>query len=277
MRYLDTLAERMGEASTDKSPAEDMVADNAVMRFLKGKGYVLINAGSWWGPTNSNHNADINLRASRVNEFALNLLQGTMLFPFSEEFVENDLRSKVLFTFRNLREIPRMKAPTFTLAHVICPHPPYVFGPDGGRVPTLRRILNKSDSRPLYRDQVIFMNRLLEQTVDTILAASSKPPIIIIQGDHGAAYTYRPYGASAVFPDDHYLRVQMRIFNAYYLPGAPEGTVYDSITPVNSFRAVLNAYFGAGLPMLPDESFYSTVGRPYRLANVTGKTVYSRP
>jgi hypothetical protein len=51
------------------------------------------------------------------------------------------------------------------------------------------------------------------------------------------------------------LREKMGILNAYYLPGITDSHLYESITPVNSFRLVLDHYFGAGLGLLPDRNY----------------------
>ena len=64
--------------------------------------------------------------------------------------------------------------------------------------------------------------------------------MIIIQGDHGLDTEAR-----------------MAILNAYYLPGDGAKMLYPTITPVNSFRVVFNAYFGQEYPILPDTSLYS--------------------
>ena len=44
----------------------------------------------------------------------------------------------------------------------------------------------------------------------------------------------------------------MRILNAYYLPADGEQLLYESISPVNTFRFVFNQYFDAGFPLLDD-------------------------
>jgi hypothetical protein len=275
MMLLDDLPARVGRDSRDENPVRELLRSNAVMGFLKAKGYTLINSGSWWGPTSKNGNADINYKTSYLDEVNLGLLQTTLLSPFIEEFSENDLRKEILAAFARLQKIPLMDEPTFTLAHIICPHPPFVFGPDGGKIPTLKRIAAKSDARDLYRDQVIFINKKLREAVDTILSRSKTPPIIIIQGDHGAAYTRSSMGYTHVVPNAAYLREQMSILNAYYLPGKADAGLYPSITPANSFRVVFNAYFGAGFPMVGDSSFYSSRNFPYDFANVT-ETVRGR-
>jgi hypothetical protein len=91
----------------------------------------------------------------------------------------------------------------------------------------------------------------------------------VIQGDHGAAYTRSTAAFSHIVPDDEYLKEQMSILNAYYLPGIDSSGLYDSITPVNSFRIIFNAYFDAKLPLLEDSSYYSSQVYPFDFANVT--------
>ena len=45
------------------------------------------------------------------------------------------------------------------------------------------------------------------------------------------------------------------ILNAYYLPGDGAESLYPTITPVNSFRVILDKYFGENFPLLPDVSY----------------------
>ncbi len=65
------------------------------------------------------------------------------------------------------------------------------------------------------------------------------------------------------------LKERMSILNAYYFPGQKYQGLYGRISPVNSFRVVLNTYFGATLELLPDRSFFSTWTDPYRFIDVT--------
>ena len=276
MDYLNFLTERMGIESADETYTDHLLMNNRVMAFLQGEGYTLVNAGSWWGPTSRNTHADVNYRTSRINEFTLNVMQGSILLPFLEEFTENELRHKVLYAFDKLAEVPYMEAPTFTLAHIICPHNPFIFGPEGEKVSTFRRLKYKADSRELYLDQVKFVNGKLMEAVAKILERSPTPPVIIIQGDHGGAFLHHAVVRAGELPDNDFLREQMGIMNAYYLPGAGPDAVSDSISPVNSFRIVFNTYFGANLPLLPDESYYSTLYKPFAFTNVTAIAKHGR-
>ena len=53
----------------------------------------------------------------------------------------------------------------------------------------------------------------------------------------------------------------MKILNAYFLPGNGKQLLYESITPVNSFRIVFNHYFDADYELLEDKSYYGWLGK----------------
>jgi hypothetical protein len=48
------------------------------------------------------------------------------------------------------------------------------------------------------------------------------------------------------------------ILNAYYLPNGGSQDLYPTISPVNSFRIVLNTYFGTNLELLPSETYFTS-------------------
>ncbi len=140
-----------------------------------------------------------------------------------------------IYNFDTIEKIPAIPGKKFVYAHLLATHPPFTFTPTGAfRVTFL-------DSPEAYADQVQFAEVRLIQMVKAILAKSTTPPIIIIQGDH--AYTTN-------------LDIKARILNAYYLPGNAAQKLYPDITPVNTFRLILNAYFGGNYPMLPDNSYW---------------------
>jgi hypothetical protein len=65
---------------------------------------------------------------------------------------------------------------------------------------------------------------------------------------------------------------KLRILNAYYLPGDPTTEPYPTITPVNTFRVILNGYFGGSLPLLPDRTYvFTDYDHPYRFEDVTDR------
>jgi hypothetical protein len=133
-------------------------------------------------------------------------------------------------------------------AHIVSPHPPYIFDTQGnfkdvGFGEHDEKNLKPEEMSALYRGQVEFIDAQILEVVRVILEESKVPPIIIIQGDHGPLVK------------DRFIRAP--ILNAYYLPNG-SAHLYPSISPVNSFRVVLNDYFGQNLPMLEDVSRFSS-------------------
>jgi hypothetical protein len=72
--------------------------------------------------------------------------------------------------------------------------------------------------------------------------------VIIIMGDHGATG----------IPKIETPQWRMSILNAYYVNDQAKKDLYDAITPVNSFRVVLNNYFGTTYPLLEDKSYHTS-------------------
>ena len=124
--------------------------------------------------------------------------------------------------------------------------------------------------------ELIFINKKVEKLVDEILIQSEVPPIIILQADHGSASSFPGhYGSEAwSLPDENMIKERMGILNAYYLPSGGRDLLYDSITPINTFRLVFDYYFNANYGLLDDQSYYSSYDRPYDMINVTDKLNY---
>ena len=142
---------------------------------------------------------------------------------------------ELIYNFDTIEKIPALPGKKFVYAHMLVTHPPFTFTPTGA----FR--IQFQDTPEGYRDQVMYAEVRLIQLVKALLAKSTVPPIIIIQGDHAYSTNYE------ILP---------RILNAYYLPGNGAQKLYPSITPVNTFRLILNTYFGGNYSMLPDHSYW---------------------
>ncbi len=59
----------------------------------------------------------------------------------------------------------------------------------------------------------------------------------------------------------------MSVFNAYYLPEHND-ELYPTITPVNTFRLIFNAYFGGKYDILDDVSYFSPVPKLYNFSEI---------
>jgi hypothetical protein len=149
----------------------------------------------------------------------------------------------IRYDLEELRRMPERPGPKLVFAHLVIPHPPYVFQTDGSFVD-----YDKPDD-PGYQDQIIFINKALLPVLKQIIANSSTPPIIVIQGDHGAILAP---------PND-----RMSILNAYYLPGDEKNALAEDISPVNTFRLILNRYFGGSYELLQNIANFSVYNKPY--------------
>lgn len=122
----------------------------------------------------------------------------------------------------------------------------------------------REDYIKYYRGQATFVSKKVKSVIENILKNSEQPPIIILSSDHGPGSMLDWESL-----ENTNLKERFAILNAYYFPDKDYGILYESITPVNTFRIIFNKYFGASLELLPDANFFSTYSRPYKFFNVT--------
>ena len=187
-----------------------------------------------------------------------------------------NLRNNILYTFEELSNLGSINAPRFVFVHMIAPHFPFVFGPNGEfSYQTKAFSLNEGDGfvgnrqtyMDAYTDELIYINKRLIETVEKILVNSEYPPIIIIQADHGAHANMVP-GDPDPLPVPFY-EERFAILNAYYLSNCTNNQLYAGITPVNTFRVVFNTCFGQDFPLLEDISYFSKYSSPYKFIDIT--------
>jgi hypothetical protein len=237
---------------------QDMMLDSAVARFLKSGGYKLVYVNTV-GKLVVDHYSEDDLRRSLHGRFWVLLLSTTAAKPLASAIEIIQQRSSVLRGFQSLEEAIDIQGPKFVFGHILCPHPPFVFGADGEEVflDNVDPWLGKGSSlEELYADQVAYVNSRLEKLVERIIEHSETPPVIVIQADHGSGFIHESNLKLDKLPSDEFLRKQMRIFSAIRLPGKGQDKVYDSITPVNTFRVILNRCFKVEIPLLEDRCYY---------------------
>ena len=61
----------------------------------------------------------------------------------------------------------------------------------------------------------------------------------------------------------------MGILNAIYLPDRENNLLYNSMSPVNTFRIILNQYYGANYNLFEDKQYYSNAWTSNEFLNVT--------
>ena len=269
MSYLQDLDPRFNDPqSSARQRLWDSLKHSAVRYNLEQLGYKTISypTGYAWSEL---EDANVFMSppplSSGLTEFEALFLQTTLLreakdLPWlnADQILAQNYRDRHMLVFNSMKDVTRMAGPKFVYVHLIMPHPPFVFGPNGEYTNPAdfwndQKIYSASKFEKGYINQLTFLNRKVLQTVDTILSESSSPPIIILQGDHGPWIQPNP---------QHFM-----ILNAYYLPGH-ETELYPTISPVNSFRLVFNDYFGGKYDMLADVSYYSPVPKLYKYSKV---------
>lgn len=287
MEYLDGLPTSMGELSNDRMPLAALIASAKVLHTLSDLGYQTVAFSTGYRRTEITRADDFYrapLRAITPTEALLaeesgfrfiGDLSAALGMPLPHPGYQAH-RDQVQFVLDRLSDLGAVPRPRFVFAHVVIPHPPFVFGPDGSpRNPPLAFRANdgshflgtEAEYVEGYIDQVEYVNREVLLVVQRILAQSDRTPIIVIQGDHGPGLHLDWSSPSASDLPERFL-----ILNAYLLPGEPRPSPYENISPVNTFRIILGGYFGYDLPLLPDRSFYSTWDEPYRFVEFDTST-----
>jgi hypothetical protein len=171
----------------------------------------------------------------------------TSLTKEQKQKVERDLNRFKETSAGVLRSVRRtQKKPVFTYAHFLLPHRPYYFDSTGKRLADSLAHEYAPDNNHGYLQQVVYVNNfIIKPLVDSIFKASSRPFIIILQGDHGFR-GWPPEKKELAFEN----------LNTFYFHDKDYSQLYPAITSVNTFRVVFNKYFGTNFLLLKDSTFY---------------------
>jgi hypothetical protein len=264
--------------------AKPYIQESLTQNSLEALGYESVSIATDWDITN-NTAADLHLKPQwiHLDEYEGKLIETSRLSivnPLIEQMAfyptHTSHRNLILFSFEQIKKVAKRPGPQFVFAHIVSPHPPFVFDRDGNHVtPNYGFTFNDANNFPGtteqyrtgYINQIEHLNNMLEEMIDVILAESETPPIIIIQADHGPGMLT---DFSAL--DNTCAKERFSIFAAYYLPEASPDTIPNDITPVNLFRIIFNEYFHTDLDILDNKHYYfkDTV-YVYRTEDITEK------
>ncbi len=258
--------------SGDWIPMIRLIENNSTVKQLKKIGYKYVLVSSTCAMTRSSPLADEIISLGWDNDFQNWLLYTTYFRPLDEHwhFLRDAGRRRWLNTFQKAGFLPDSDVPKFVFLHLLLPHPPYLFEADGNPPRRGSILCNMEDfaNRHAYSEQVKFTERQVEALIDKLLSKKQKP-IIILQSDHGTACT--PYYEGFEKPSNFFLKERMSILNAYYFPGVDSAGFSQSVTPVNTFRLLLNKYFKGHLKLVEDKLFFSDYSKAYDFIDVTEK------
>jgi len=274
--YLDGYARELGIDSRNRDVLYNAIAHSRLRQAREGAGYTIVDVNSG-SPITQIKDADYYLTPSRsqlVNYFERELLAGSIIGGVVENDLVKQYRARMLNQFKMGANLEWIPSPKFVFIHFLVPHPPFVFSADGRPVEPIEFIMSDGSRYPGshddyirgYREQLLFTNDKMETMIDAILAQYSTPPVILLQSDHGpgAFLDWASIENSCIVE-------RTAILNAYLIPDLPPDTLYPEITPVNSFRVVMNTVLGTDYALLPDLSYMPTWDMPYDFLDVTDR------
>ncbi len=280
MKYLDSTSDVLGKAE-NWWLLEPYMKNSAVRSIVEQAGYTTVFLASGWDYTDI-RDGDYYFSPYPIflNDFEESLILRTNLEPITHitsriiSFPSYEThRRTILYQFQQLVETSQLKSPKFVFAHILSPHPPFVFDASGEPIDpvygyTLMDTKELFGDIPQYQEsyieQLIYTNQLVLEMIDGILSNSITPPVIILQADHGPGILFE-------YDDQDYscLYERYSILNAYLFPSPGIDSIPSNISPVNTFRLVFNQYLGQDYPLLPEKRVFSFAPAIYQYQDVT--------
>lgn len=252
-----------------------------VLSFIKARGYQVIDIVGGYGYTVLQSADHIYRAFYSLNDYEGLMFTTTSLYRLNEWFDLGFIpshsyeahRRRVRFVFETLARIPAQPGPKFVFAHIISPHPPFVFGARGEALESSQPFgwndgshyqgtLHEYQSG--YRGQVMYINAQLKRVVEAILEHSETPPVIVLLSDHGP-------GSHLDWESVENTCVWERgsNFMALYLPQGLPAQLHERISSVNMFRVLMDVLFGTQLGMLEDRTYYTPWSKHNLMIDVT--------
>lgn len=243
--------------------SKNLVSRPLVFNILKSQKYKLINIVSNMEFTGSWNFFDEYRGDLLLKTFSRQFLQRTAIVPFIHKINFFKKAYIIKNQFKELENISgEHQNPIFVFCHILLPHLPFAFD-ENGDSPLEEddvMLVNLYDEKQIdrYRIQISALNNLLKKAVQVILTKSQKPPIIIIQSDHGSFFLGRSIAYKPLNENLYQLEMKERMsnFSAFYLPYEGKNNLYDTMSNVNTFRIILDHYFGTKFGKLEDKCYW---------------------
>ncbi len=239
--------------------------DNSLIRVLKNENYHIYQ----FQPLSIFNNTDWNGNLVFGNMLHMNYFYKTLpgrlyrdlawnfqrLEVFAKRAYEIEgvkKKADILKTDKLIRNVCTITdSPKFVYAHYILPHVPFYFKPDG----TIRSYQNNKrpsiSEKVQMTDQVMYTNQKIIEIVSYIKENNKSNTVIVVMGDHGFKSLQKNQNPDFGFQN----------LNAVYFRDNNYSSLYSSISPVNTFRIILNKYFSAKLSMLKDSCVFYELSR----------------
>lgn len=272
--YLDSSQLNLKLNSDFRGNLIEHLKNSRLKRFLQALGYQSVSIESG---TNATSIREFDRYLSEFNSNVLaEILLSNINYPWIQSSISNYFydrhAERIKFAFAKLPKLANLGQPLFVLAHIVSPHPPFVFGMHGQRkypdkpytiadgVSVIKNPYYQRD----YKMQLSYLNSLVRTTVQQIVANKNRPAIIVIQGDHGPGSLLDWDNMNSAS-----YRERFSILNAIYLPDQNYTALNSNLTPINTFRIILNNYFGQNLALPKDRNIFSTWDKPFEFKDIS--------
>jgi hypothetical protein len=288
--YVLVPEDSASRVAYDELPARSQASP--LWTELASQGYRVVFFPTTFGPSSDAVGAHLKLTAERPAEahFAATWVfhspiasiegivcrfiecEPTQQIPFSvEPIAANEWKLHTLAT------LPDSGGPIAAFLHLLVPHEPFLYADDcspgdGFTYTPEQESRYREKLRTGYASQVRCLDKLLLATVTELIARSSRPPVIVIQSDHGRGRVTNDVLRGVALGRTDSLGAQLAerfsLFAAYRFPGA-DTLIYNGITPVNVMPTLRHVLFGAPLVRHPDRSFWSPYTRELELVEIS--------
>jgi hypothetical protein len=245
-----------------------VIKQNIFTRYLMNNGYQIHNFSIFdigdSPALNKHFQPGINLIAGNTlwarmeKDLGFHLLY-TMPISFALGNLEKTIRREAAQNSNTMKAVLHSLSvdsggqPQFYYTHLLLPHVPYYFDKEG-RFTGLQYYLHPGDSaqrNKAYLEYLQYTNRVVLGFVDSILKRSTRPPVILLMGDHGNRH-------HTLKKESHFSAL-----NAVCFPDRRYEGFYKGLTHVNHLRVFVNNRFHQKLPLLKDTTFYLGKGITY--------------
>jgi hypothetical protein len=232
----------------------ELVNDNKVMSIFSDQNYSIIEINSMSRWKNFSY-VDTKLCYGGLlniySEFLDHVLAKSIIRYFLEIHNNDTRRDVVRCAFNELNEIASQSSgPKYVFSHIMVPHPPFLFGPNGENViPNNRKIsgLQSYEDPQGYVNQLIYVTNQVSVVIKNIVK-NDPNAIIILQGDTG---TFTGI-------DDVAKRKVKDVYQSHsilYAVRIPDVDNLESVIPVNTYRIIFNNYFNMNYEYLEQRIF----------------------
>ncbi len=267
-----------------KAYLDETLLKNQASIYLKNRGYnyYVFEGGIFPEPINKssqdfflkveNRTNTINYQTSPDNDFFLLFINSSIIFPFADKIqsISSKIyRKRIYYTLDRLPLLSRQIDKKFVIAHIMCPHSPYIFGQGGEEV----FVDDKSPMRRMaFLNQLKFINKKIVPVLNQLINnKNGRSKIIILQGDHGTR-EIPPNGNYNM--DEDWAKAYYGNFNAIYSSDIKaDFSRYTS--PVNTFRRLFNSEFDENFTLLPDKKFYTDYIYPLSFVEIAESKTYN--